>query len=181
MLSIGRDFGSILHLQVGGTALYAAGLFAGEDELRITGRMLTEGLLLAGVTRIVLGVATGRTRPYLNRDPWTFSPPGWKDERQSFPSGHAAFACVASTVLADRISHPIATGVLFALAALTGVSRISDDQHWFSDVVAGSALGIAAGAYVVSRERSRRHGGSGETTGIRILPGPDRIVLVVSL
>jgi membrane-associated phospholipid phosphatase len=176
-LSIGRHFGSMMDAQIFSAAVYAVGFFGDDDGLRLTGRMLTEGLVLAGATRFIVGVAVGRNRPFTGRDPWTFVPAGWKEERNSFPSAHAAGACVVSTILSDRIGHPVATGLLFAMAAVTGASRLSDDQHWFSDVVAGSALGILAGRYVISRERTRKKSSSDDGSGLHVIPSPDRLTL----
>jgi undecaprenyl-diphosphatase len=59
----------------------------------------------------------------------------------SFPSGHAASAFLAATVLSDE------TGSLawYALAALVATSRVYVRMHHASDVVAGAALGYALG------------------------------------
>lgn len=171
IFSAGRNYGSIINLQILSSAVYVTGLMFDDNDVRRTGRMMTESILLAGVTRMVLGVATGRHRPFDGRGPWSFRPLGWNDIRQSMPSGHAAFAAAVSTVLAEEIGHPVATGILFSLAAVTSISRITDDQHWLSDVVAGSAIGILAGEYVVSRERSRSRGAAGSGSGFRVMPG----------
>ncbi|MEX2100151.1 MAG: phosphatase PAP2 family protein [Acidimicrobiia bacterium] len=60
----------------------------------------------------------------------------------SFPSGHAASAFTAATVLAGG---PI-TPALYALATLVAVSRVYVRMHHASDIIAGAALGIAIGA-----------------------------------
>ena len=33
----------------------------------------------------------------------------------------------------------------FALGVVTGLSRLADDAHWFSDIVAGATVGIMFG------------------------------------
>ena len=63
----------------------------------------------------------------------------------SFPSGHAASAFTAATLLAGGPATP----VWFALAALVASSRVYTQMHHTSDIVAGAALGVALG--VVAR------------------------------
>ena len=64
----------------------------------------------------------------------------------SFPSGHAASAFTAATLLAGGPATP----VWFALAAAVASSRVYTQMHHTSDIVAGAALGVALG--VVARK-----------------------------
>jgi undecaprenyl-diphosphatase len=59
----------------------------------------------------------------------------------SFPSGHAASAFTAATLLAGGPATP----VWFLLAAAVASSRVYTQMHHTSDVVAGAALGVALG------------------------------------
>jgi undecaprenyl-diphosphatase len=59
----------------------------------------------------------------------------------SFPSGHAASAFTAATLLAGGPTTP----VWFALAGVVAASRVYTQMHHTSDVVAGAALGVALG------------------------------------
>jgi undecaprenyl-diphosphatase len=59
----------------------------------------------------------------------------------SFPSGHAASAFTAATLLAGGAATP----VWFALAATVASSRVYTRMHHTSDIVAGAALGVALG------------------------------------
>ena len=59
----------------------------------------------------------------------------------SFPSGHAASAFTAATLLAGGPATPL----WFALAATVAASRVYTQMHHTSDVVAGAALGVALG------------------------------------
>jgi undecaprenyl-diphosphatase len=68
-------------------------------------------------------------------------------ESASFPSGHAATAfagAVAVGAFYPRIKWP-----LLGLAALVALSRIYLGVHYWLDVIAGTALGIALGLAVV--------------------------------
>lgn len=60
----------------------------------------------------------------------------------SFPSGHAASAFTAAMLMRDT---PYGSG-LFVLAALVAISRVYTKMHHASDVLVGSALGLAMGA-----------------------------------
>lgn len=68
----------------------------------------------------------------------------------AFPSGHAATAFAAASVLERhfgyRGSWPAMVG-----AAYVGASRLVDNRHFASDVLFGAALGMATGWTVVGR------------------------------
>jgi undecaprenyl-diphosphatase len=60
----------------------------------------------------------------------------------SFPSGHAASAFTAAMLLRDTPLAP----ALFVLAARVATSRVYVKIHHTSDVLVGSAVGLAMGA-----------------------------------
>ena len=61
----------------------------------------------------------------------------------SFPSGHTASAVAFATGVA--LEHPRLAIPVAALAAGVGLSRVVTGVHYPSDVVAGAAIGVAAG------------------------------------
>jgi len=74
----------------------------------------------------------------------------------TFPSGHSAsaFAFAAGASISDR-----RLGILlFPLAAAVAYSRLHTGAHWFSDVIGGSILGVAA-ALLDAALHSRRQSG----------------------
>jgi membrane-associated phospholipid phosphatase len=78
----------------------------------------------------------------------------------SFPSGHAMSAFAVATaiaVLAPRLRWPV-----LALAALIGFSRVYLGVHFWIDVLAGAALGIAIGGLtaIAFRRLAARAGSS---------------------
>lgn len=78
---------------------------------------------------------TGRTRPYSEY------------ERNSFPSGHTMTAFTSATILHKeygKVSPWYSVGG-YACASFVGISRILNNKHWASDVLAGAGFGIAAG------------------------------------
>lgn len=72
-------------------------------------------------------------------------------ENSSFPSGHTTVAFAAATVFAmeykDHLLIPI---ISYSAATLIGLSRLTENRHWFTDIVAGAALGYLSGRQVVN-------------------------------
>jgi undecaprenyl-diphosphatase len=75
---------------------------------------------------------------------------------QSFPSGHAATAFAAATVLAALV--PRAAVAFFLLAAAIGYSRLYAGVHWPLDVLGGAVIGTATALLLlaIGRRRSGR-------------------------
>ena len=64
----------------------------------------------------------------------------------SFPSGHTATAFMTATMLHKEYEGRnkwISIGG-YSLAALTGVSRVMNNRHWMTDVMAGAVIGIGS-------------------------------------
>jgi membrane-associated phospholipid phosphatase len=68
----------------------------------------------------------------------------------SFPSGHAANAFAAASVLERHLGYRAAWPTLL-LATYVGASRLHENKHHLSDVVFGSAVGMSIGWTVVGR------------------------------
>ena len=68
----------------------------------------------------------------------------------SFPSGHAANAFAAASVLERHLGYRAAWPTL-VLASYVGISRLHENKHFLSDVLFGSAVGMSIGWTVVGR------------------------------
>jgi membrane-associated phospholipid phosphatase len=68
----------------------------------------------------------------------------------SFPSGHAANAFAAASVLERHLGYRAAWPTLL-LATYVAASRLHENKHFLSDVVFGSAVGMSIGWTVVGR------------------------------
>lgn len=147
-------YGELKYAGIFSAGMYSIGLVAGEKNIRVSGRLLLESLLYCSSTLLVFRYVTGRSGAKPN-GAWDFKGFQWNAERQSFPSGHTMIAFALSTVLAERIDHPLARIGLYSIASLTAYSRVRFEQHWTSDVLVGGVLGIATGLYVITKERER--------------------------
>lgn len=109
---------------------------------------------LAGVSVNVLRVGTGRPRPRAE-EPNRFTGPSLSYKRQSFPSGHSAASFASASALA--VAAP-AIGVPAMLSAsAVAWSSAYTRNHYVSDILAGSALGMVwgVGLGVSARRRGR--------------------------
>jgi undecaprenyl-diphosphatase len=71
-----------------------------------------------------------------------------KTDPHSFPSGHAARACMLAVVAFGL--GPIWLGILLTIwALLVGLSRVILGVHYLSDVLAGALLGVVIGLGIV--------------------------------
>jgi membrane-associated phospholipid phosphatase len=161
-LDWGEEWGELRRMQYASLGVYVGGLALGEDEVRVTGRLMGEALLLAGIPAITLQYVLGRSRPYAGKGAFDYNFFEWSDEKQSLPSGHTTVAFAISTVLAKRIDRWWVSVPLYASAGLTALSLAWRNQHWPSDILVGAALGYLAGSYVVGREVERSAGNGGD-------------------
>jgi membrane-associated phospholipid phosphatase len=130
--------------------ILAAGVISGRPELtRRGGRVLTS-VVAAGLTTGALKEITGRFRPDTTTDPYVFRP---FTNHDAFPSGHATMAFALATSLSAEIHRPWATALLYAGATGTAWSRLNDQKHWLSDVLAGATVGITAANVIEGRWR----------------------------
>lgn len=134
-----------------GLGIIASGVMAGNPRLRDAGIRISGGLALTGVLVTAAKFTAGRSRPSkAGSDSDDFAP---FSGATSAPSGHAAMAFALATSLSDEIRRPWATAVLYTAASGTAWSRVNDNVHWFSDVVAGAALGIVTAKFMDGRLR----------------------------
>jgi len=112
-------------------------------------------LLMFLVGNVILKNVFDRVRPYEVLE--TLVTLGARPHDASFPSGHSMQAFAASTALFLN-DRRWGTASLI-LASLIAVSRLYNGMHYPTDVIAGLALGIAAGCIshiLVSRYMDRR-------------------------
>lgn len=151
-----------------GSTIVAAGLYLvgrTTDNARVEdlGLHTSESILIARLVTGGIKVLAGRARPEVDvnnpRDFQFFR--GIRGSAfQSFPSGHAtsafAFAATVSSELArwQPGTRWTVGPVMYTGAALAGASRIYNNKHWASDVLAGAGIGTFIGVKVVRYQHS---------------------------
>ncbi len=108
----------------------------GYDSRSSWGRMaVSDAFSVAVMTAVVNGVKYTVRRP---------RPDGTSDN--SFPSGHTATSFMTAAMLHEEYGwrSPWFSFGGYAIAAATGISRVINDRHWMSDVIAGAVIGTAS-------------------------------------
>ena len=122
----------------------------GDDRLGKTAWQAIDATAVAGLSAFALKKAFARVRPQDTANPnqW-FKGSG----NESFPSGEASVtsAIVTPFILEYGKDHP-AIYALEALPLYDAIARVKTWGHWQTDVIAGLALGTAAGYLMHERE-----------------------------
>jgi membrane-associated phospholipid phosphatase len=129
--------------------MIGTGLVFKKPGLARTGlRAVTSAALAGGVTAVLKEVI-GRVRPNVDgSEPLDFKP---FSGNASMPGGHTSAAFGFSASLADDV-HPLWAKIgLYTLATGTAWSRVYNNKHWTSDVVAGAIVGIGSAKLVSGR------------------------------
>ena len=149
-------------------AMASYGFIFKNEKIKTTTFLATQSYLTAGVIETTLKFLTGRQRPsYINPvtgdNAPTFHGPFFQYKKDAneqkpdgsaysaFPSGHATVAFAAATVFAmEYRNKPIIPIIAYSAATLIGLSRITENKHWPTDVLVGAALGFLSGKQVVN-------------------------------
>ena len=141
----------------------AYGLLFKKEKILNTTLLATQAYITGGMIESIAKYLSGRQRPsYFGVD--TMGTPrfhgpisilGRKYNGQtvssSFPSGHTTVAFAAATVFAiEYRNKPWVPVLAYSTASLIGISRITENRHWATDVLVGAALGYLSGRQVVN-------------------------------
>jgi len=144
---------------------FGAGLIFKDERARDTGYLAACAMAQSFLVEHALKGLTGRQRPYVadGEDHWAGPTgffkrydPDYDGLYDSFPSGHAATAFSLATVVALQYHHrPWVPVLAYTIAAGVGLSRVTMDRHWMSDVFVGAVVGHLVARLVV-RGHARR-------------------------
>jgi hypothetical protein len=160
----------------------AHGLLFRNAQTRETGSLALQAMLHSFLLIQLIKHVSGRQRPSWDdgQDHWAgpagffkrYEPGQWA-RYDAFASGHTITIWSLATVIAERYRHTFPIPLLcYALATLGGLSTITEDLHWLSDVLLGAALGYAIGKMVVHNRGPR---------GLQLIPQISRTSYVLSL
>jgi membrane-associated phospholipid phosphatase len=146
---------------------YGYGLIDKNVKVRNIAVKLTEASALAASITLITKVIVGRARPYEKDNQYYTNPFTFDNDYNSFPSGHTTLAFAYSTVMANEIDNVFWKIGWYSLAGLVGYARIYHNQHWFSDVLMGAAVGYFSGEFVNNHISNNQ-----ESTKISLFPIP---------
>jgi membrane-associated phospholipid phosphatase len=142
-------------------AFYLGGLLFKDKKAKETARLTLMTFIHTGIVVQLGKHLCGRQRPSWDngRDHWA-GPAGFfkrYEEGQlarydAFPSGHTITIFGTATVIGEMYKKTVWVPLLsYSLAAMCGLSRVSEDTHWLSDCFLGAVLGYAIGKYIVKK------------------------------
>jgi membrane-associated phospholipid phosphatase len=142
-------------------AFYMGGLLFKNKKAKETARLALMTLIHTGIVVQLGKHLAGRQRPSWDNgnDRWAGPEGFFKRYKEgeiahydAFPSGHTITIFGTATVVAEMYKKTIWVPVLsYSLATMCGLSRITEDTHWLSDVFLGAVLGYAIGKYIVKK------------------------------
>lgn len=90
----------------------------------------------------------------------------------AFPSGHTTFVFTNATVLKNEfeLTSPLLAYSGYSFAITTGVFRMINNKHWFSDVLVGAGIGILATEIVYYLEPLKNFNPFKKSKNVSILP-----------
>ena len=131
--------------------LVASGFAFHDQRLTLMGREAIEASVLTAIITGAIKPVVGRVRPAASENRTAFEP---GSSNYSFPSGHSTEAFAVASVVAARSSGWVVPTLAYAAATLVAFDRVNDRAHFPSDVVAGAAIGVAVGRFLVHRHEN---------------------------
>jgi len=167
-----RDVGPVITQMGGLGAAATAGIFFGaglifkDERARDTGYLAACAMAQSFLVDYVIKGMTGRQRPFVadGEDHWA-GPSGFFKRcypdndgfYDSFPSGHSTWAFSLATVVAMQYRHrPWVPVLAYTIAVGVGLSRVTMDRHWMSDVFVGAVVGHLIARLVVRSHNCRQ-------------------------
>jgi PAP2 superfamily len=136
--------------------LYGYGLIDKNKEVRNVSLRLAEATVYSSLINLSIKFLSGRSRPFYSESSYDFSPLKVIYEQTSFPSGHSTLAFAYSTVMAKEHQNFFWKFGWYSLAVLTAYARVYNNQHWFSDIIFGSAIGFFVGEFVNNHPKKKK-------------------------
>ena len=134
------------------------------EKMKTTTFLASQAYLTSATLSFMAKTLSGRQRPSVYSENRVTAKPTFKGPfadlgtdiegkkmNSSFPSAHTSLAFSAATVYAMEYKNikwvPV---VSYTAASLIGLSRLTENRHWATDVLVGAALGHICGRQVVN-------------------------------
>ena len=154
-LDIANEFGEPTYVIPGSAGLFGISLLTEDNTFQDAAFTSFEAVALSGVIVLVCKTVFGRGRPYLEKGPRYFDPFIFKNDMQSFPSGHTSTAFAFT--LPWIVYYPsIFTYSLLVIPVGTAFARIAKDKHWLTDVLGGAIVGGLTGYLLAKSHQETR-------------------------
>lgn len=134
--------------------LYFFGNLSDNNKVKQLSVNLLTSSFLTGITTFGLKTLFSRSRPYAADNQYEFNWFEFEDKFLSFPSGHTSLAFSFSTIMAEQNKTLLWKSFWFSAATLVGISRIYNNQHWFSDVLLGTVIGYITAKFVLEHNNT---------------------------
>ena len=145
-------------------AIGAYGFIFNNEKMQTTTLLASQAYLTSAGVSYVAKFLSGRQRPSVYSETQVTANPTFKGPfadlgkdkngkslNSSFPSGHTTVAFAAATVYAmEYRNKPWVPILSYSAASLIGLSRLTENKHWATDVLVGAALGHLCGRQVVN-------------------------------
>jgi hypothetical protein len=144
------------------SALGAYSFLFKKEKMKTTTLLGTQAYVTGAAVENVLKLITVRRRPS-SYSPLVEAEPSFEGpfinradnlssrSHSSFPSGHTTSAFAVATVFATVYENrPWVPVLAYGTATLVGLSRITENRHWATDVAVGAALGYLTGRQAVT-------------------------------
>jgi len=139
------------------TSLYIFSEVTDNKKLLETSKALIEANIITSIMTGALKISVGRERPDGSGSRFN----------SSFPSGHVSGSFTLASVFDSMYGHKVGVP-LYTFASFIGLSRISDNKHFLSDVLFGAVLGT-----VIGRSVAKMHKNDNKIRRFNILPHTD--------
>lgn len=126
-----------------GGGMFVLGHMKGNDQERETGLLAGEAGIDAALDVEAFKYIFGRERPFTGDGRGRFFQGG-----SSFPSLHASVSFAIATVIAHEYPGPLTQFLAYGMATGISAARFAGQQHFFTDLLAGGALGWYLGRQV---------------------------------
>ncbi len=139
---VGFGFGKPNNFFMINAGLYGFGLITKNESIRKTSVLIISSAITSGVIQSISKTAFGRARPESGLGYNSFNPFSSEAYEHSFPSGHTVLSVTMAHAIAKQFEDVWVKVGIYALGAITPITRLVENAHWLSDVTVGTILSI---------------------------------------